>query len=308
MSNRRSILFARAGAVFVLASATAVAQGTEPLGALAQRSPLPILSDSAGQGAPAGQQPDACTTRYVPKVSQPGKDVIWLPTSEALVERMLSAADVKSSDVVYDLGAGDGRIVIAAAQRFGAKAVGVEYNPQLVELARCRIAAAGLAGRARIIQGDLFKTPLDGASVITLYLLPDLDLRLRPKLLALKPGTRIVSNSYRMGDWQPDERIDSENGIAWLWVVPAHVDGTWTFKSSRGHDGFKITFVQTYQRVEGLVDDGAAITNASLSGAHLIFEFPQNGTVTRVSAVVSGARIEAKVTRNGHTADYVGVR
>ncbi len=244
----------------------------------------------------------------MPQLGQPGRDVMWLPTSPELIERMLQAAQVKPTDVAYDLGAGDGRIVIAAAQHFGARAVGIEYDPRLAHLAQCRIDAAGLSGRARIIQGDLFQTDFDDATVVTLYLLPDLDMRLRPKLLALKPGTRIVSHSYLMGDWAPDERIETDEGIAYLWIVPARVDGTWTFASRSGHHRFTVTFIQTYQQLRGIVGNGSALTSTRLRGAQLAFAFADGGGTTRVTGDVDGAQIDAKVTRGGSTADYVGTR
>jgi SAM-dependent methyltransferase len=249
----------------------------------------------------------ACTASYVPKPGQPGKDVMWIPTPLPLVSRMLALADVKPSDVVYDLGSGDGRIVIAAA-KLGAKAVGIEYNPRLVSLSRCLISAAGVASRARIIQGDLFRSNFGDATVVTLFLLPSLDVRLRPKLLALEPGTRIVSHSYLMGDWPPDERVITPDGMAYLWVVPAHVDGAWTFRSQRGHAQFGVTFVQDYQDVRGILASGAQLTDPHLDGARLAFSFPDGRDVAHVTGVVADGRIDAKVTVRGRESSYVATR
>jgi SAM-dependent methyltransferase len=262
---------------------------------------LVLASVARGAGS------SACTASYVPKVGQPGKDVMWIPTPQPLVNRMLALAEVKSSDVVYDLGSGDGRIVIAAAE-LGAKAVGVEYDPKLVALSRCLIAAAGLADRARIVEGDLFRSSFDDATVVTLFLLPRLDLRLRPKLLALKPGTRIVSHSYLMGEWSPDKRVITPDGMAYLWVVPAHIDGTWTFRSRRGHAHFGVTFVQDYQRLRGILASGAPLADTRLTGTTLAFSFPDGTRLVRVTGIVAGGRIDAQVTLGGRTSSYVGTR
>lgn len=258
---------------------------------------------SLAQAAPNA----ACTANYTPKVGQPGKDVAWIPTPEPLVSRMLALARVEPSDVVYDLGSGDGRIVIAAA-RLGARAVGVEYNPKLVALSRCLISQDGLANRARIIGGDLFRTDFSDASVVTLFLLPDLDVRLRPKLLALKPGTRIVSNEYLIGDWAPDERVITPDGMLYLWVVPANVNGGWTFRARRGRGRFAVTFVQDYQRLTGLLEGGGLLTDPRLAGNDISFGFDDGRDRVRVSGVLAQGRIEAKLTRRGRTTVYVGTR
>ena len=168
---------------------------------------------------------------YEPKSGQEGKDVVWIPTSLALVEKMLDMARVGPRDFVMDLGSGDGRTVIAAAKR-GARALGVEYNADLVELSRRRAAEEGLAARASFVQADLFRTDFSRASVITMFLLPDINLKLRGKILALRPGTRIVSNTFDMGDWPADETVtlsgegcDASWCTALLWIVPARVAG-----------------------------------------------------------------------------------
>jgi len=170
---------------------------------------------------------------YKPKVRQPGKDVIWVPTSQALVDTMLDMAKVTPQDVVMDLGSGDGIIVITAAKR-GARAIGIEYNPDLVLLSRNLAAAEGVGERATFMQADLFTVDLSNATVVTMFLLPSINLKLRPALLDLKPGTRIVSNTWDMGEWTPDEKkvIGPAGCTNWctamLWIVPAKVQGTWT--------------------------------------------------------------------------------
>jgi len=181
-----------------------------------------------------------------------GKDVVWVPTPQVTADKMLDLARVGPKDFVMDLGSGDGRMVITAAKR-GARGLGIEYNPALVEFARCLAAKEGVARRARFVRQDLFNADLSQASVITLFLLTNLNLKLRPKLLALKPGTRIVSNTFNMGDWAPDDsaelgddpRCGSSFCTALLWIVPAKVEGT--YKTAQG----EFSFTQRYQKLGG---------------------------------------------------------
>jgi SAM-dependent methyltransferase len=198
------------------------------------------------------------SSTYAPDVGQPGKDVVWVPTPQVVVETMLDMAKVTPRDFVIDLGSGDGRTVIAAAKR-GARALGVEYNPDMVELSRRNAEKAGVADRARFTKSDLFETDLSKATVITMFLLPDINLKLRPKILALKPGTRIVSNTFTMGDWPADETVtvSPEQGCnrAWctalLWIVPARVAGTWTVPQG------EVTFSQNFQMLSGNLRNGS---------------------------------------------------
>jgi len=170
---------------------------------------------------------------YEPQSGQEGKDVVWVPTPQILVEKMLDMAKVKPGEIVMDLGSGDGRTVITAAKR-GARAYGIEYNPDMVELSKRNAAKEGVSANATFVKADLFETDFSNANVITMFLLPDINLKLRPKILDLKPGTRIVSNSFTMGDWAADEKntISAEQGCntswctALLWIVPAKVAGT----------------------------------------------------------------------------------
>src|SRR4051812_1577440 len=172
-----------------------------------------------GQAAKSGE--------FTPQVGQAGKDVIWVPTPEELVERMLRMAQTTASDFVYDLGSGDGRTVIAAAKKFGATAQGIEYNPDMVALSQKNAQAAGVAAKATFAKADLFETDLSKATVITMYLLPSINAKLKPKILALKPGTRVVSHAFDMEDWTPDEMSTVEGRRAMLWIVPAKVSGVW---------------------------------------------------------------------------------
>jgi len=167
---------------------------------------------------------------YVPAVGQAGKDVVWVPTPDVLVEKMLDMAKLTADDVVMDLGSGEGKIVIAAAKR-GSRAIGVEYNPDLVELSKRNAAKAGVTARATFVHGDVFETDLKPATVLTLFLLPSLNVKLRPTILDLKPGTRVVSNSFAMEEWEADEQATVQGCTSWctalLWIVPAPVQGKW---------------------------------------------------------------------------------
>ncbi len=195
----------------------------------------------------------ASSPDYVPQVGQQGKDVIWVPTPQALVERMLDMAQVTPNDYVIDLGAGDGRTVITAAKR-GARALGIEYNPDMVTLARRNAEQAGVSGSAQFIQGDIFKTDFSQADVLTLYLLPSLNLKLRPTILKMRPGTRVVSHAFTMHDWQPDQTGKVEDRTAYLWIVPASVEGTWRLSTSDGNsDSDELVLRQRFQYADGLV-------------------------------------------------------
>jgi len=152
-------------------------------------------------------------TPFEPRVGQPGKDVIWVPTAQALVDRMLDMANVGPGDVHFDLGSGDGRTVISAARR-GATAIGVEFNPDMVNLSRENARKAGVSDRATFIEGDLFAADISKATSISLFLLPSINIKLRPKILDLHPGTRVVSNSFDMGDWRPDRTDEAVNNCS----------------------------------------------------------------------------------------------
>lgn len=207
-------------------------------------------------------------SEYAPMLGQPGKDVEWLPTCQVLVDTMLDMADVKPEDYVLDLGSGDGRTVIAAARR-GARALGVEYNENLVALSKRNAAREGFSDRALFANADLFETDLRQATVITMFLMPEINIELRPRILDLQPGTRIVSNTFTMGDWTADRTVelDDKKGCnyytALLWIVPAKVEGTW--KLAQG----ELRLKQEYQMLSGTLKRGAKtlpISNAKLSG------------------------------------------
>ncbi|HVF17155.1 MAG TPA: methyltransferase domain-containing protein [Steroidobacteraceae bacterium] len=260
----------------------------------------------------ADNKPDRCAQQFSPRSGQAGKDVIWVPTLDELVSAMLKAAKVGPSDYVIDLGSGDGKIPIAAAKQFGARALGVEYNPQMVQLARCYVRNAGLNDRVRVIQGDIFQTDFSEATVLTLYLLSDLNLKLRPRILDLKPGTRVVSNTFKMGEWSPDEFIESEigNTRAYLWIVPAKIEGTWQFQEEGGVDNFSLQFKQHYQELQATISSATpprTIRDARLRGVDLELSFGE-GTPPRLQGKVQGNSIRLIGTRDGRDVIYLGTR
>jgi len=227
--------------------------------------------------------------QYQPSVGQAGKDVIWVPTPPELIAAMLDMAKVTPSDYVMDLGSGDGRIVIAAAKR-GATALGIEYNPEMVELSKLNAQKEGVAGKASFMQADIFETDFSKATVITMYLLPDLNLKLRPKILEMKPGTRIVSHAFTMDDWEPDQTANVESRTAYFWIVPAQVAGTWTMQAAGGPT--EMTLTQTYQKIDGALKSGGKdlpLKNAVMEGARISFSVGDTPTATRLyTGVVNG--------------------
>jgi precorrin-6B methylase 2 len=226
----------------------------------------------------AAQQPKP----YEPQVGQAGKDVIWVPTPDEVVDRMLTMAQVKPNDIVYDLGAGNGKIAIAAAKKFGATATGIEYNPDMAKHAQGNVVAAGVQAKARILQGDIFATNFSDATVVTMYLLPGLNMKLRPTLLAMKPGTRIVSHSFTMEDWEADEISSMDGRRAYFWVVPANVGGSWTLET--GSEKNDIAFEQRFQKIEGTIGLGltqGGLRQPRLSGFNISFAWADNNGVLR---------------------------
>ncbi len=244
---------------------------------------------------------------FQPQVGQEGKDVIWVPTPQALVDKMLDMAKVTPKDYVIDLGSGDGRTVITAAKR-GARALGIEYNPDMVELSKRNAANQGVGNKANFVKADLFESDFTQATVITMFLLPEINLRLRPKILDLKPGTRIVSNSFTMGEWKADETAEVSDGCnnwctALLWIVPAKAGGAWQLPQG------ELTLKQEFQMLPGALKSGSQstpITNGRLLGDQITFSAGGAEHTGRVSgnamegAVKSGASSSKwKATRAG---------
>ena len=255
--------------------------------------------------AAMAQAQPAAKPAFEPEVGQAGKDVVWVPTAQGLVDRMLDMAKLTPKDTHYDLGSGDGRTVITAAKR-GATAYGVEYNPDMVELSRRNAAAAGVTGKATFIHGDIFETDFTKATVITLFLLPDLNVKLRPTILNMKPGTRVISNSFTMSDWKSDETQGAKGECssyctAYMWIVPAKVDGVW----KSGSD--EIKFAQEFQMVQGSVSSGGKLSNVQLGrlrGEDISFSAGE----ARYTGKVNGNRIDGTVTAGGKTAPWTATR
>jgi len=221
---------------------------------------------------------------FTPEVGQAGKDVIWVPTALTLVNKMLDMAKLTPQDYLIDLGSGDGRTVITAAKR-GARAHGIEYNPEMVDLAKRNATKEGVAGKATFEKADIFQSDYSKATVITLFMLPSLNVKLRPTLLDMKPGTRVAANSFDMGDWKPDQTARVEGDCtswctAYLWIVPAKVAGSW--KLAHG----ELTLTQQYQTIAGTLrmnDKTLAISDGKLDGE-------------RISFSVGGVRYSGRVT------------
>ncbi|MQA31063.1 MAG: methyltransferase domain-containing protein [Luteitalea sp.] len=236
--------------------------------------------------AQAGAKP------FEPQVGQTGKDVVWVPTPQALVDKMLDLAEVTAKDVVVDLGSGDGRTVITAAKR-GARARGIEYEPEMVALSQRNAAAEGVTGRASFAKADLFTTDFSDATVVTMFLLPSINVKLRPKLLEMKPGTRVVSNTFTMEDWEADETATIPDCDRWctalFWIVPAKVEGVWRL------DQGELELKQQFQNVTGSLragGTGQALSNGKLRGEEISFSV---GTA-QYTGRVNGDAIQGTVT------------
>ena len=230
---------------------------------------------------------------FEPSVGQSGKDVVWVPTPQATVDKMLDLAKLTPQDFLMDLGSGDGITVITAAKR-GARAMGVEYNPDMVALAQRRAAEAKVSDRATFVKADLFETDFSKATVVTMFLLPDINLKLRPKILDMKPGTRIVSNTFTMAEWDADETGTAGGECttwctALLWIVPAKVEGTW------GTSAGDLTLKQEFQKLTGTLGS-AAIADAKMHGEEITFTVGKTkytgkvtgGTAPTMSGTMSG--------------------
>lgn len=255
-----------------------------------------LAFNTTWSGAFAQTAPD-----FQPSVGQRGKDVIWVPTPQALVDRMLDAAKVTASDYVVDLGSGDGRTVITAAKR-GAKALGIEYNPDMVELSKRNAEKAGVSDKATFMKADIFESDFSQATVITLFLLSGLNLKLRPIILNMKPGTRVASNTFDMGDWKADEVLQAGGDCnaycrGFYWVVPAKTDGTWRLGES------ELKIEQKYQYFTGKLTTGnvvAPITDGKLNADQI--SFTAGGTA--YTGWVKGGAMEGTAKSSGTDAKW----
>ena len=226
---------------------------------------------------------------FEPQVGQAGKDVIWVPTAQALVDRMLDMAQATPADYVVDLGSGDGRTVITAAKR-GITALGIEYNPDMVALSKANAEKEGVSDKATFVRGDIFETDFSKATVVTMFLLSTLNLKLRPKILDMKPGTRVVSNSFDMGEWTPDETVTLSDNCtshcrAHFWVVPAKVEGNWKIGEA------ELALKQNFQMLSGSLKNGnvaAIVINGKMKGDEITFTAGN----TQYTGKVNGNSIE----------------
>jgi hypothetical protein len=246
----------------------------------------------------------AQTATFEPAIGQPGKDVVWVPTPEALVDSMLDLAKVTPQDFLIDLGSGDGRTVIAAAKR-GLKAHGIEYNPSMVALSKRNAADERVTDRATFATADLFESDFSQATVVTMFLLPTINVELRPKILNLRPGTRIVSNTFDMGEWRTDDTVTLQGCDRWctalLWIVPAKVEGSW--RSPQGD----LTLEQQFQMVSGVLGSGSnavPVTNGRLRGDEISF----TAGAAQYNGRVTGDTIEARVVSGGSTSNWRATR
>lgn len=270
---------------------------------------LLAASGLLGTGTALATTPAAGKADYVPERGQAGKDVVWVPTPDSVVSRMLVMAEVQPADVVVDLGSGDGKIAIAAARERGARARGLEYNPDLVGLSQRRAQQAGVADRVRFLHADIFKSDFSDASVVTLYLLPGLNLRLRETLLGMKPGTRVVSHSFDMGDWQADERSQIGSAMVYKWVVPANASGSWVLHAPQLAGAPKtLRLEQQFQMLQGEADFGdltAFVMQPRLAGPRLSFTLRDaRGQLLRFDGLVDGDRISGSVQRDSHSVPF----
>jgi SAM-dependent methyltransferase len=233
-----------------------------------------IFSTSLALNTLAQSYVDGGDDKYNPRIGQEGKDVVWVPTGNELLANMLKTAKVTSNDLVYDLGSGDGRIAIAAAKDFGARAIGIEFNPEMAKLAQRNADRSGVSDRVKIINGDIFKEDFSKATVITMYLLPDLNIALRPTILKMKPGTRVTSHAFNMGDWEADVEIDTP-AKAYYWVVPAQVAGEWVISGMEpARTTLKLS--QHYQKIGGTLQIGnesQPLLNPRIDGSTLSFTY-----------------------------------
>jgi len=241
--------------------------------------------------AMAGDPP---RTAALPEFGQASKDSVWVTTPERMIRRMLQLADTTKDDVVMDLGAGDGRIPIYAAKHFGARAVGVELEANLVELSIREAKAQGVSHLARFVRQDLFEADLSQATVVALYISPGVMTRLKPRLLALQPGTRVVSHHFSLGDWEPDEKVRVEDRDGYLWLVPADVRGAWSFAT--GAARLRIEFEQDHQRLSARGQRAGRAVNViglRLRGTELRFTaFDADGSARHYTGQVRGKRME----------------
>lgn len=237
-------------------------------------------------------------------------DVIFVPTPMEVVDSMLAVTRVTKEDRLYDLGSGDGRIVITAAKRLGTRGIGIDIDPQRIEESRRNADTAGVKNLVEFRQADLFETDLRQATVITLYLLPTLNVKLRPKLFAeLRPGTRVVSHAFNMGDWEPDRTLYAGGRTVYYWVMPAKLDGMWTLTAPGGGTTrtYELRLTQNYQRLEGTATAGGrtlAVDSARVIGDSVVFTLAD--TIGRASGEGQRMRFAGRLDAGALSGTMVG--
>jgi precorrin-6B methylase 2 len=312
------VSFFAAGACAAPAKDTADTQEVKPLSgevATTVAPEQPASGPAATEAKPLSAQTGKVTTpaqptkpapktgEYTPSSGQEGKDVVWVPTPQPLVNKMLEMAKLTANDVLFDLGSGDGRTVITAAKR-GATSTGIEYNPKMVELSKNIAQKEGVSGKARFIQADLFETDFSKATVLTLFLMTDLNLKLRPKILDMRPGTRVVSNTFTMGEWKADQTqtVSEKEGCtgyctAHLWIVPAKAAGRWKLPNG------ELALTQSFQTVSGTVA-GNPISDGTLRGDQITF----NVGNTHYSGRVNGGTLTGTVRSGSNSTPFTARR
>ena len=262
---------------------------------------LSILTITPAAAQPTTQEP------FVPRSGQPGKDVVWVPSPPEMVNKMMEIAKVTPADYVIDLGSGDGRNIIAAA-KIGARALGVEFNPDMVALSQKAAQDAGVADKAQFVQGDMYEADISKATVMALFLLPVNLNKLAPKFLDLAPGSRIVANTFGIDGWEPDVRVSLPQGSdceSWcevlLWIVPAKVPGTWTWPNGR------LQLTQEYQTVQGTATvngETLTVTKGRMNGEEITFV----AGAQVYQGKVKGNRIEGTITTPNGAVAWTAVR
>ncbi len=248
---------------------------------------------------PVALSQPAAKGEFQPYSGQPGKDVVWVPTPESVVNKMLDLTKVSAQDFLVDLGSGDGRTVIAAGKR-GLRAMGVEFNPDMVTISNREASRAGVADKVKFINGDIFATDFSQATVLTMYLLPSLNLRLRPTILNMKPGTRVASHAFNMAEWEPDETATVEGRQAFLWIVPAKLGGNWTVQLAG--QTRELTLQQTFQLISGSLKAGsesAALSDARIRGEELRFAILEKGVRREFTGRAQGNNMSGTATTPG---------
>lgn len=251
---------------------------------------------------------------FVPQLGRSGKDVMWLPTPDELITRLMRLAQVGPDDELVDLGSGDGKIVIAAARDFGVRAWGVEFDEKMVEFSKLSAQEAGVADKATFVQGDIFATDFSRATVVAMYLLPYLNLRLRHTLMAMRPGTRIITHQFHMGRWEPDETTLVAHRPGYLWIVPANAGGNWKFDLPQ--DGStvpaELELTQTFQKLKGIATLPGMRTTLRmprLTASSLAFAFTDaDGHLRAVQGEIDGDMMRGTITGPGGSAPFAASR